>query len=1600
MLCVLQESSGQVYLRYDSVAAAAAAVRALHSKFQSFARGMIIARFVSEDQYNAKFPETGWSNTTERQQLSSHQWECGVCCVRNPTRNSTSGPVLACAACTTLRPGFSSSSGPEFDSQGQLIYQRDRPFDPDGILNLDGQVNDMKRCQERYHVAQERVREDAANVRRAHVNAQNSGTMTSFKLVTNELLLQDRDVCREAFISASRALRLTLADLGLASWKDSVECQLLDNVDSLCGNIVDLFVALCDTTTPLLTWTEAPISGQSTGFGTAATGAASGGAPAAAESPTSAGVSPTNDEGAVVALGRAARCSHLYYCGRRLGRALTPRFSFSGGRPIAIPGSDGMCGPSNGPQCPSCKRYQTSVPSTKDIRQSTAESSGGDPVCSRGHTLQQDQRAHNSCDVCGVTGTVLRCSNGCDYDLCNACRKRWAALPFGTLSQCPGTQQGQFQPAPVARTAQGSTPAGTDSYQTIATGNFSPEELRLADYQNQREKAPAQAPRQAAADISASTPDLIVSGLGARWNFGNTDAHGSPQVSTDLHWAAQVGSPKALAEVLDIIKARRVLFGCKVRYVRKSSTTRRTNIDLGRLGSSSSQDCAIFDLNRRAVFHDCLSCLLETIPAGTVMIGKSTNSSDEKLERTEIKGQLFDTSRNLQSAGPMEQDSGKTEQFPILAEMRKSQRETTTQMSSGQSRTAEGKGNVSRGGFETLTAQFAECSCVMCMADRVSDKLRVQEYHHPGGLDVSFGLHMISILKKLRASIGQRVLPLHNIIDTLCQVAFYMEGDETEPEPEPEPELEPEPEPEQEHEPVTPSSSVFHFSARASPDVPARVRQPSPDLKNLRRHRASVAERVKFRPKTRQSTREKSSNERTSSMETIEKQLIDLRSAVLKLRASMDLMCTQQESNQQLSEQTNDAVSSARAVLFAQMSVLDAETGGDSDLMAASNAVGALNSAVAREAQLFNQRESKDQLENTFAVIKSVGKVRTMMEGLITQASVLIEEAETVEFQGTAETTTKMLKELQVEQKAARKAINRAQFDLSEAKLEDDVTAAAAAETQLAETRKDLSRIERNLRAEKAHLVRSARDFFPELEVEITDAHALGSLDDGRKKSHYSDLTSLLGGRHRCWTAMYGEEKVVLKEFNMGEASDRKKYEQEFKIQQQFRHPRLLRLHAAFVDESCIYAQFPFVPGGNLRQWLTCGDKQRSPTAVQRICFEIAAGMNYLHSKSILHCDLKQENVLIDADQLPLITDFETSRDVNAATATTVTNAGGTVGYLAPELTSGTGKSSSASDAYAFGVLWLNAMVVDTQLQSPAARYPLGPTCVKVGFGGLLLGQVQLLQQLLSLQPSRRPSIEEVMAAPAFAAPASDSATESLPETWVPMAPKENFQLVHLPADSTEYAQVAANFLQTAPECTVVGITRVQNRFLWESFRNERAQLTRKLGNAPTERQLWHGTRSLEPAQLLNSEEGFDHRCARDGLWGAGAYFATAAGYSKNYAHVTTIAVAQAKKEIKTDPPPNQRTEQRVQQIILARVLVGESVQLAHTDATRRLRRPPDKPAAKGTPRAGPKATGSPSGIAFAKESYDSVNGYTGGSQVFIVYSHGRAFPEYLITYL
>ena len=95
-------------------------------------------------------------------------------------------------------------------------------------------------------------------------------------------------------------------------------------------------------------------------------------------------------------------------------------------------------------------------------------------------------------------------------------------------------------------------------------------------------------------------------------------------------------------------------------------------------------------------------------------------------------------------------------------------------------------------------------------------------------------------------------------------------------------------------------------------------------------------------------------------------------------------------------------------------------------------------------------------------------------------------------------------------------------------------------------------------------------------------------------------------------------------------------------------------------------------------------------------------------------------------------------------------------------------------------------------------------------------------------------------------------------------------------------------------------------------------------------------------------------RLGKAAMWGNGNYFAVNASYSDDYAHHLPDGTCQ---------------------MFLAKVLTGRSIKL-QPDST--LRRPPPL---QGDLR------------------YDTVNGETNGSRVYIAYSNDKAYPFYLISY-
>ena len=101
-------------------------------------------------------------------------------------------------------------------------------------------------------------------------------------------------------------------------------------------------------------------------------------------------------------------------------------------------------------------------------------------------------------------------------------------------------------------------------------------------------------------------------------------------------------------------------------------------------------------------------------------------------------------------------------------------------------------------------------------------------------------------------------------------------------------------------------------------------------------------------------------------------------------------------------------------------------------------------------------------------------------------------------------------------------------------------------------------------------------------------------------------------------------------------------------------------------------------------------------------------------------------------------------------------------------------------------------------------------------------------------------------------------------------------------------------------------------------------------------------------------------RFSAQGMWGRGNYFAVNASYSASYAHTLSNGS---------------------KQFFFSQVIVGDAHDCPSDPS---LTKPPEKGSSNSN---------------FQRERYDSVSGTTGGSKVFILYTNGRAFPSYLVTF-
>jgi len=207
--------------------------------------------------------------------------------------------------------------------------------------------------------------------------------------------------------------------------------------------------------------------------------------------------------------------------------------------------------------------------------------------------------------------------------------------------------------------------------------------------------------------------------------------------------------------------------------------------------------------------------------------------------------------------------------------------------------------------------------------------------------------------------------------------------------------------------------------------------------------------------------------------------------------------------------------------------------------------------------------------------------------------------------------------------------------------------------------------------------------------------------------------------------------------------SDRAHFRDEAKILAVLDHPNLVTILDAGLCDDVPYLVMDLVDGDSLAPF--CHGSTIPGNRAARLGAELATVLAYVHARGIVHRDIKPSNILIGRDGRVRLADFGIAR-LHGDTSTH--NAGGTTigtaAYIAPEQVRGE-PVTAASDIYSLGLVLLEALTgrrayAGAPLEAAMARLhtaPLVPTSLPTGWP-------RLLTQMTDVDPSRRPSAEQV----------------------------------------------------------------------------------------------------------------------------------------------------------------------------------------------------------------------------------------------------------------
>ena len=165
------------------------------------------------------------------------------------------------------------------------------------------------------------------------------------------------------------------------------------------------------------------------------------------------------------------------------------------------------------------------------------------------------------------------------------------------------------------------------------------------------------------------------------------------------------------------------------------------------------------------------------------------------------------------------------------------------------------------------------------------------------------------------------------------------------------------------------------------------------------------------------------------------------------------------------------------------------------------------------------------------------------------------------------------------------------------------------------------------------------------------------------------------------------DRNVAIKMLRDQFAADKALLEQfrrEAKSAARLEHPYIINIYDVVSEGDKEYIVMEYAEGITLKEYLQ--NNKLSLNAVLEIGVRLADALQHAHSRNIVHCDIKPQNILVDKYLNPKITDFGIAKMVSNQTMIYTPTVMGSVHYLSPEQATG-GHVTASSDVYSLGVV-------------------------------------------------------------------------------------------------------------------------------------------------------------------------------------------------------------------------------------------------------------------------------------------------------------------------